>query len=62
MHDSQVRRILIVDNDEAVLLALERVLEGENYATATAVRSMLDLGASQKPRKITFPVMLATNT
>ena len=31
-------------------------------ATTTAVRSMLVLGASQKPRKITLPVMLATNT
>ena len=31
-------------------------------ATTTAVRSMLVRGASQKPRKITLPVMLATNT
>src|SRR5277367_2286276 len=31
-------------------------------ATATAVKSMLVLGASQKPRKITLPVMLATKT
>ena len=31
-------------------------------ATATAVRSMVVRGASQKPRKITLPVMLATNT
>ena len=31
-------------------------------ATATAVRSMLVRGASQKPRKITLPVMFATNT
>ena len=31
-------------------------------ATATAVRSMLVFGASQKPRKITLPVMLATKT
>src|SRR5271163_4854243 len=31
-------------------------------ATTTAVRSMLVLGASQKPRNITLPVILATNT
>src|SRR5262249_39265908 len=30
--------------------------------TRTAVRSMLVFGASQKPRKITLPVTLATNT
>lgn len=29
-------RILIVDDDEDVLIALERLLEGEGYATATA--------------------------
>ncbi|HVM93876.1 MAG TPA: response regulator [Terriglobales bacterium] len=29
-------KILIVDNDEDVLIALERVLEDEGYATATA--------------------------
>src|SRR6185312_1958730 len=31
-------------------------------ATVTAVRSMVVLGASQNPRKITLPVILATNT
>lgn len=30
-------KLLIVDNDEDVLLALERVLEDEGYATETAV-------------------------
>lgn len=29
-------RILIVDDDEDVLIALERLLEGEGYTTATA--------------------------
>ena len=29
-------RILIVDDDEDVLIALERLLEGEGYATVTA--------------------------
>jgi len=29
-------RILIVDDDEDVLIALERLLEGEGYATITA--------------------------
>ena len=29
-------RILIVDNDEHLLITLERLLEGEGYATATA--------------------------
>lgn len=29
-------KILIVDDDEAVLIALERILEGEGYRTVTA--------------------------
>jgi DNA-binding response OmpR family regulator len=38
-------KILIVDDDENVLIALERVLEGEGYCTATAWsgREALDL-------------------
>jgi DNA-binding response OmpR family regulator len=37
MQDFQPRKILIVDNDEDVLVSLERVLEDEHYATVTAV-------------------------
>lgn len=37
MQDCPLKRILILDNDEDVLVALERVLEDENYATVTAV-------------------------
>ena len=32
----QPRRILIVDDDQEVLIALERTLEGEGYNTVTA--------------------------
>lgn len=42
---------------------LEMVVQANvGSATTTAVRSMLVRGASQNPRKITFPVMLATKT
>jgi len=37
MQDSKLLRILIVDNDEEVLVAMERALEDEGYLTATAV-------------------------
>lgn len=30
-------KILIADNDEEVLVALERILEDEGYSTATAI-------------------------
>lgn len=33
---SQPRKILIVDDDQDVLIALERALEDEGYSTATA--------------------------
>lgn len=34
--DERRARILIVDDDEQVLIALERILEGEGYCTTTA--------------------------
>jgi CheY-like chemotaxis protein len=37
MPDKELRRILVADNDEEVLLALERTLEAGGYVTATAV-------------------------
>lgn len=37
MPNNTLKRILITDNDDAVLIALERVLEDEGYATETAV-------------------------
>jgi CheY-like chemotaxis protein len=40
-------RILIVDDDEDVLIALERLLEGEGYATATAWSGREALALSQ---------------
>jgi len=41
------RRILIVDNDQDVLITLERILEGEGYQTTTAwsAHEALDLCA-----------------
>jgi CheY-like chemotaxis protein len=33
---ARARKILIVDDDAEVLIALERILEGEGYHTATA--------------------------
>jgi CheY-like chemotaxis protein len=43
-------RILIVDDDEDVLIELERMLEGEGYRTATAwsAREALVLAASNQ--------------
>ena len=37
MLGKEPQRILIADNDEDVLIALERVLENGGYATATAL-------------------------
>lgn len=37
MSRSSLARILIADNDEEVLVALERILEDEGYSTATAI-------------------------
>jgi DNA-binding NtrC family response regulator len=37
MPEKGLRRILLADNDEEVLLALEGTLEGSGYATATAL-------------------------
>lgn len=37
MLDKEPRKILIADNDENVLIALEHVLENGGYATATAL-------------------------
>lgn len=37
MPETRPRRILLADNDEDVLVALERILEDGGYATATAV-------------------------
>lgn len=43
-------RILIVDDDENVLIALERLLEGEGYNTATAWSGKEALDLSQKTK------------
>jgi CheY-like chemotaxis protein len=43
-------RILIVDDDEDVLIALERLLEGEGYNTATAWSGKEALDLSQKSK------------
>jgi DNA-binding response OmpR family regulator len=43
-------RILIVDDDEDVLIALERLLEGEGYATATAWSGKEALALSQESK------------
>jgi CheY-like chemotaxis protein len=48
--DERRARILIVDDDEQVLMALERVLEGEGYCTTTAwsgQEALLLLGKSE---------------
>ena len=37
MSETGVRKILVADNDENVLLALEQILENGGYTTATAV-------------------------
>jgi CheY-like chemotaxis protein len=37
MPETRLRRILLADNDEDVLVALERTLEDGGYATATAL-------------------------
>ena len=37
MPETKLRRILLADNDEDVLLALERTLEDRGYTTATAL-------------------------
>jgi CheY-like chemotaxis protein len=41
-------KILIVDDDEDVLIALERLLEGEGYSTATAWSGQEALALSEK--------------
>jgi CheY-like chemotaxis protein len=43
-------RILIVDDDEDVLIALERLLEGEGYNTATAWSGKEALALSQSSK------------
>jgi CheY-like chemotaxis protein len=43
-------KILIVDDDEQVLIALERLLEGEGYSTATAWSGREALALSEKAR------------
>lgn len=40
MSDNDVRSILVADNDEEVLVALERVLEDGGYATTTVLSSV----------------------
>ena len=37
MPETKLERILLADNDEDVLVALERTLEDRGYATATAL-------------------------
>ncbi len=37
MPEKRLRKVLLADNDEDVLVALERTLEDGGYATATAV-------------------------
>ena len=39
MSKYDARKILVADNDEDVLVALERVLEDDGYATTTAISS-----------------------
>jgi len=41
-------KILIVDDDEDVLIELERLLEGEGYSTATAWSGQEALALSEK--------------
>src|SRR5215469_11832129 len=43
-------KILIVDDDEQVLIALERLLEGEGYSTVTAWGGREALALSEKAR------------
>ncbi len=43
-------KILIVDDDERVLIELERLLEGEGYSTATAWSGREALALSEKAR------------
>lgn len=43
-------KILIVDDDERVLIELERLLEGEGYSTATAWGGREALALSEKAR------------
>jgi CheY-like chemotaxis protein len=43
-------KILIVDDDEEVLIALERVLEGEGYRTATAWSGQEALTLAERER------------
>ena len=43
-------KILIVDDDEKVLIELERLLEGEGYSTATAWGGREALDLSEKTR------------
>lgn len=43
-------KILIVDDDEQVLIALERLLESEGYSTATAWGGREALALSEKAR------------
>ncbi len=40
MSKYDARKILVADNDEDVLVALERVLEDDGYATTTAISSV----------------------
>jgi len=44
----QPRRILIVDDDQEVLIALERALEGEGYSTVTAWSAKEAIDLSEK--------------
>ncbi len=44
----QPRRILIVDDDQEVLMALERTLEGEGYSTVTAWSAKEAIALSEK--------------
>ena len=53
--DSDPIKILIVDDDERVLIELERLLEGEGYSTATAWGGREALALSEKSR---FDVLL----
>ena len=53
--DSDPIKILIVDDDERVLIELERLLEGEGYSTATAWGGQEALALSEKTH---FDVLL----